>query len=282
MKIASALFAVSGILLALSAGTSASAETGGWTEDPITGCSVWSAEDPQPDEGVSWSGDCIEGKASGEGSLVWWDRDGLKGRYLGGMSNGKVDGEGRLIVRDDEAGGFHEYLGRFADGNPTGAGFLRKSDGTRFVGELVDGLHHVKGLVLTPKGWLIRGEFTDGEAAGPLLVDYTTEDGERYFGQAENGKRNGFGILTASDNDFYAGGFAEGLPDGPGIYKGVGGDRYTGDFAAGRPNGFGTSIDAKGNVIQGRFVNGEPDGTILVTEPDGTQSITEWQAGSAQ
>ena len=52
---------------ALAAATSP-ATAQGWLEDPVTGCSVWSDE---PDGRiVSWSGVCVDGKASGIGVLV--------------------------------------------------------------------------------------------------------------------------------------------------------------------------------------------------------------------
>ena len=247
---------------------------GGWIEDSVTGCSVWSVDKPGPSAGVSWTGSCVDGKASGRGELVWWDEKGLAGRYSGEMNAGKLEGSGRLFVRDDESGKFSEFMGRFTDSEPEGVGFARTANGEQFIGELIDGVRHAKGTALTPEGWLVKGEFEDGKAVGTFIIDYTTEEGQRYFGQAENGKRQGYGVLVADDDDFYAGQFEDGLPDGPGIYKGTGGDRYTGDFANGKPNGFGTSIDAEGNVLQGRFVDGEPVGTVLVTLSDGTQSVS--------
>lgn len=271
------LFAVSPI-----ARSEPAAKAGGWIKDTVTDCAVWSTNKPQPGEGVSWTGACVDGKASGRGVLVWWDEKGLSGRYTGELRAGKLDGEGRLFLRADDNEGFHEYIGRFADSKPVGKGFLKTAKGARFLGEVIDGVRHGKGVLLTPEGWLIKGEIKDGKGVGTLIVDYTTEEGQKYFGQVENGKRNGFGVLRATDEDFYAGDFADGKPDGPGIYKGKAGGRYTGDFKDGKPNGFGTSIDADGNVVQGRFVNGEPEGTMLVTEPDGTQSVTTSKAGGAE
>ena len=198
------------------------------------------------------------------------------------MAAGKLEGEGRLFLREAEGERFHDYIGRFADGRPTGKGFLRKANGARFVGEALDGIDHVRGVVLTADGWLLRGEFRGEEAVGTLIAEYETPEGERYFGQAENNARHGWGVLHAPDEAFYAGRFAEGDPDGPGIYEGAGGERYFGEFSAGRATGFGTSIDAEGNVIQGRFVNGVPEGRVLVTLPDGSQEITEWSGGDEQ
>ena len=256
--------------------------SGGWIKDDLTNCAVWSTDKPSDDEAVSWSGACVDGKASGRGVLVWWDDDGLLGRYTGEVNEGKLNGEGRIFLRADDGENFHEYMGRFADSKPIGKGFLRTAQGARFLGEVIDGVQHGKGVLLTKDGWLIKGEIKDGKGVGTLVVDYTTEEGERYLGQVEDGKRQGFGILTARDEDFYAGEFADGKPDGPGIYKGKEGDRYTGDFADGKPNGFGTSIDANGNIVQGRFVNGEPEGTVLITVPDGTQSVTTSKSEGAE
>jgi len=278
-------FFVAGFVSLTSMGPTAAAEdakSGGWIKDIVTDCAVWSTDKPGADDAVSWSGACVDEKASGRGVLVWWDEEGLLGRYTGEMDAGKLNGEGRLFLRSDDGEGFHEYMGRFSESKPVGSGFLRTAKGARFLGEVIDGVQHGKGVLLTKDGWLIKGEIKDGKGVGRLVVDYTTDEGERYLGQVENGKRNGFGILTASDEDFYAGEFSDGKPDGPGLYKGNAGDRYAGDFANGKPNGFGTSIDADGNVVQGRFVNGEPKGTMLVTEPDGTQSVTESNDGGTE
>ena len=270
-------------IMLMAAGSSAKAEdTGARVKDDITGCEIWSTDTPQPGEGVTWAGACHDGKASGGGTLVWWNPQGLQGRYAGEMRAGKLHGEGRLFLRDDDTRGFNQFLGRFADGKPLGKGFVKTAKGEKFVGELLEGLHHSKGVVVTPQGWIVKGEFKDGKGVGTLVVDYTTEDGERYVGQAENAKRHGFGILLTPDENFYAGEFVKGYPEGPGIYKGAGGDRYLGQYVNGKPNGFGTSIDAEGNVVQGRFIDGDPRGKVLVTQPDGTQSVTTWQAGGTK
>ena len=253
-----------------------------WIQDAVTGCSVWSVEKPLAGEGVSWTGACADAKASGKGVLVFWNKSGLQGRYVGEMAGGKFNGEGRLFLREGETDAFNQYLGKFKDGKPADKGFLSTAEGARFYGELIDGVRHGKGTLVTREGWLVRGEIKDGEGVGTLLVNYTTEDGETYFGQVEHGERHGFGTLKATDDDFYAGGCENGVPSGPGSYKGKCGDRYTGDYVDGQPNVFGTSIDPEGNVVQGRFVNGEPDGTVLVTEPNGNQTVEKWNAGGTE
>jgi len=67
LRLAAALAsAVLAAAFAVPAGASES-----WVQDPVTGCSVWT---PSAEEGeiVSWSGACADGKAEGQGVLVWF------------------------------------------------------------------------------------------------------------------------------------------------------------------------------------------------------------------
>jgi hypothetical protein len=273
--------AIAGLIMAVAAGA-ATAEDGFWVKDAITGCAIWSAEAETPGDGASWSGACKDGKAAGAGVLVWWDAEGLKGRYVGAMKAGRVDGDGRVMVRDESGGGFDAYTGRFAAGAPVGEGYLVTAEGDRLVGELLDGAGHVRGLLLTAEGGVIRGEFKDGKGVGSMMAAHRTESGERYMGQAENGERHGYGMFTAVNDDFYVGHFDQGELDGPGVLHEAGGAVFLGFYREGRANGFGSAIDADGNVVQGRFVDGEPVGIVLVTTTDGLQTTLELQGGNAQ
>jgi len=272
---------ITGLIMAVVAGA-ATAEDGYWVTDAITGCAIWSAEAETPGDGASWSGACEDGKSTGAGVLVWWDADGLKGRYVGAMKAGRVDGDGRVMVRDGSGGGFDAYTGRFAAGAPVGEGYLVTAEGDRLVGELLDGAGHVRGLLLTAEGGVLRGEFKDGKGVGSLMAAHQTESGERYMGQAENGERHGFGMFTAVNGDFYVGRFDQGELDGPGVLQEAGGAVFLGFYSQGQANGFGSAIDPDGNVVQGRFVDGEPVGVVLVTTTDGMQTTLELQGGNAQ
>jgi hypothetical protein len=249
-----------------------------WLKDPITGCEIWTAGDSVPGEGASWSGACERGKASGRGILTFWDESGFEARYDGEMWFGKVHGEGKLTFRNDD-GGFDTYTGFFQEGAPHGEGVMVTSNGYRFEGELIDGMTHGRGTLTTPEGWRIKGELKDGEGIGTLIVFYETEEKEQYFGEVENGKRHGFGMLVMPNDDAYAGEFENGDPSGPGVFEGADGRRFIGLFANGQPNGAGTAIDAAGTAYQGRFVDGKAEGKILVTMDDGTQSIETWENG---
>lgn len=80
----------------------------GWMRDERTGCGAW-ADSPESGETVKWSGGCIGGKASGEGTVEW--RSPAHVQYLSGtMVEGRIQGPATLIQGD------YKYTGPFADG----------------------------------------------------------------------------------------------------------------------------------------------------------------------
>jgi hypothetical protein len=88
----------------------------GWTSDPATGCRVINAH-PQPNESMTWSGDCHNGFAQGQGVLRWFENGQPGERYEGELKNGQMDGHGTLSPGD---GG--RYEGEFRDGMANGLG----------------------------------------------------------------------------------------------------------------------------------------------------------------
>ena len=62
-------------------------------------CQVWNQGRGDEYGPFTWSGACVDGKASGEGRLVWSSRF---GRYVyeGGMEAGKLHGKGKLVQSD--------------------------------------------------------------------------------------------------------------------------------------------------------------------------------------
>ncbi|MGB5454033.1 MAG: hypothetical protein WBM59_14575 [Sedimenticolaceae bacterium] len=97
----------SGLLLAILLSGGALANT--WHADPISGCAVFDAEDPQTEVLISWSGDCDQnGHASGDGVLSWIDDGRLISRYVGAMQGGKANGDGVLDIVVESGG--HDRL----------------------------------------------------------------------------------------------------------------------------------------------------------------------------
>ena len=62
-------------------------------------CKVWNPN-PQPNESVTWSGECKDGLASGQGHLRWEVDGKLDAEYDGYYLNGKRNGRGVLTLAD--------------------------------------------------------------------------------------------------------------------------------------------------------------------------------------
>lgn len=165
---------IAGLLLPLQAG----AETGEWLTDPIGGCKIWTDQQDSFRETATWIGDCVDGKASGEGVLVWFKDDNFLGRYVGSMRAGKLHGKGVLHYRPpdkidamkadvkdktlDDGELVYHYEGVMKNGELDGRGMLyyRSNRGyDRYEGTFVDGEGH--------------GDFTvtraDGSSETPTL-----------------------------------------------------------------------------------------------------------------
>ena len=123
---------------------------------------------PKPGETVTWSGDCVDGKASGEGRVVW------RGSY-----------------------GESVYEGGYRDGKTHGHGIYTREDGLRYEGELRDGKPHGHATVSFVNGDGYEGEWRDGKRHGHGT--YTWATGGRYEGEFREGEFHGRGTRTYSD-----------------------------------------------------------------------------------
>jgi len=146
-----------GLLLGLLVGPSIAygqtANTGDFIADSRSGCKVW---DPHPSAGetASWSGDCTNGLAQGDGTVIWsrygapfekdeghWDQgrqsgrgtqDWRSGRYEGELSEGEPSGHGVMKLQTSR------YEGEFRNGKPNGDGTATNIHGV-FKGTWKDG-----------------------------------------------------------------------------------------------------------------------------------------------
>ena len=133
------------LLLALwSAPVAAQSSALHWATDAKSGCRVWDPH-PQPNQSISWSGQCVGGLAEGRGTVQWY-KDALPlekdegvwhqgrqtgegsqvwptGSYRGNLHDGEPSGHGILTVGDAR------YEGEFINGKPDGGGTLRNSAG---------------------------------------------------------------------------------------------------------------------------------------------------------
>lgn len=140
----------------------------GWILDQ-NGCKIWNPS-PVPGEKATWTGDCVDGMASGHGEQKWILTTGVDFTYVGTMREGKLSGSGVSI----SANGFR-YEGQYLDGRRHGQGVLRWPDGTRYEGEFAGGYMHGPGVLQFPGGSRYEGQFEDGYMKGKMQVTWPSQ-----------------------------------------------------------------------------------------------------------
>jgi hypothetical protein len=103
-------------------------------------CAVWDRHTVL-NATVSWTGACANGRAEGNGTLVWRYLKGekwLEERYAGTMQNGKQHGRGVLLF-----GNGGTYSGDWRDGTQHGSGVKIWANGDRYEGDWRNGMDAV-------------------------------------------------------------------------------------------------------------------------------------------
>ena len=112
---------------------------------------------------------------------------------------------------------------------------------------------------------------------------YIMENGSRYVGEWEDGKKHGQGTYTSGkgerEGDKYVGEFKGGFKNGHGKYIWSDGDEYVGEFKDDKPNGQGTYTWSNGDKYVGEFKDGKKHGQGTWTSTDGEKYSGEWKDG---
>ena len=189
--------------------------------------------------------------------------------YDGNWVGGLYHGDGMLIYENGD-----KYTGTFDNGKRHGKGSLEpsKPDGTRYVGDWVDGeisgLGEVKNYPVKmeleahnatphPEGQepccgLYEGQVRNGIPWGKQgYVRYS--DGSEYLGEWINGKRNGYGKHVMPNLDEYEGKFVGGLRCGYGRLLCTNGESYFGNWKDNHFSGEGQRNAADGTQEIGAF-----------------------------
>ncbi|TBU82745.1 peptidase C13 [Pseudomonas daroniae] len=149
-------------------------------------------------------------------------------------------------------------------------------DGSRYHGNVVDGLLQGKGRLDYADGSWFIGHFLDGQRHG--AGEWHGANGEHYVGEFSAGSFDGQGTLKNADGSQYSGGFANGRFSGEGTLEEAG-QIYRGQFRDGRFHGLGTLEQADGSRFQGRFVKGLPDGQGVREDELGNQLSGHFAGG---
>ena len=280
------------VLFSALAVCSAAAFAGDWTADPATGCTAWNPN-PQPGETITWSGACVDGKASGEGTLAFVQNGSpTQTVSCSAFAEGVCSGKQKITFAD---GTTHE--GEAIKGSWQGKVVAIRPNGSRYEWQFVDGKREKKGMYASADGHRYEGDF-DGTNKRSGKGIYVWPDGDRYDGYWSDNTFQGYGERTLggrterglwvsgklsrscnSDNacaemkaEFstplsnckvndvdinqeYRGECRNGLAHGKGRAKGR--DVYFGEFKDGNTHGQGTYTWATGDSYEGSWVNGE-------------------------
>ena len=137
-------------------------------------------------------------------------------------------------------------------------------DGSKYAGEVKNGLPHGHGAWTSPIGSSYRGGWSNGVFHGQGT--YTWRSGDCYTGAYLNGVAEGKGKLSLGNGDVFEGTFAGGLPHGTGAWIYCNNNTYQGEFANGQAHGNGVFIapgdgDAgTGYRYEGQYYRDEPHG----------------------
>lgn len=157
----------------------------GWTLAG-NGCFVWNRA-PAPEETASWSGPCINKRASGRGLLVWRAGESEQ-RYEGEMRDGHLNGRGKYTFTLSTF-----YEGDFKDDDFDGKGVMAEP-GVRFEGLWKAGRKNGRGVLTTMNGDRYDGEFAEDAMTGRGVL--VLSDGRKYDGALKDGLPEGQGTLT--------------------------------------------------------------------------------------
>lgn len=156
----------------------------GWSRTD-RGCYVWNPLG-QEDEAVTWTGACVNERASGEGKLVWLHQGRPTSVYVGAMELGRLNGPGVFTFPNGDV-----YEGVYRDDVLNGPGELRWGNGNRY-----------------------RGTFRNFRPDGHGVLSFT--NGDRFDGEFKAGLMDGLGRAVWANGEHYEGHFARGAPDGQG------------------------------------------------------------------
>ena len=127
-----------------------------WSTTENRPCRVWTNGGGHKRRGSTWSGACVDGKAWGEGRLVWRT---LYGEFIyeGSMEAGKKHGRGTLIRSEGS-----RYVGEWRHGHRHGRGTYAWAIGHRYEGGWRNDRPHGFGIATFADGDVHEGEWRNG------------------------------------------------------------------------------------------------------------------------
>jgi len=125
------------------------------------------------------------------------------------------------------------------------------ADGSRYRGEMCDGLRHGKGTLIMADGVTYESMWINDRREGDGIEIHS--DGTKFIGTYKNGQRHGKGSMTWFDNSHYEGQFTQGRACGEGTLSRADGSQYVGSFKDDCMHGEGVMTWPDGVQYRGQF-----------------------------
>ena len=195
----------------------------------IPGCYLWNPQFNEK-ETVTWSGSCVDGKASGTGHVTW--------RY-------KVYGQSKTGTGE----------GPYVDGRKHGHWVWRYANGIVDEGPYVDGRKHGHWVERPADGTVAEGPYMDGKEHGHWVA--RSADGTVAEGPVVDGLRQGHWVWRFADGTVDEGPYVDGRMHGHWVKRFANGDVHEGPYVDGERHGNWVYYLADGNVTEAQYVDGE-------------------------
>lgn len=128
-----------------------------WIADQ-SGCRVWNLN-PQPNESMTWDGQCENGIATGKGIVRYFENGIPDNTYEGDYKDGRLNGHGVAVYVFGSV-----YEGEWKNSKRDGRGIMTYANGDRYDGEWKDGKRNGHGvLVRHLDGNRFDGEWKDDD-----------------------------------------------------------------------------------------------------------------------
>jgi len=250
---------------------------------------------------VSWTGDCVDGKATGVGNVIAFSGGELRYILRGQFTDGRLTRQDQLrsctgdgcndqvatvVLRE------HQLLSRQnqdqdhvtvaaspaspaspspmpAVSAPQDAGLITPPNSSVALAASV--APPVATIEIRAEDAIYKGRFevnkTTRRVSGQGRIEFF--DGSSFEGQLEDGNKSGQGKYTWANGQRYSGNWRDDLPDGEGELISSGGDQYTGGFIKGRRQGKGRVVYSDKSEYNGTWRDDLPSGSGVIRFVDG-------------
>ena len=158
-----------------------------WLNTDQKDCKIYSPKMVAALAHITWTGSCVNGKASGPGVLTAGGN-----KIEASVTDGHVNGHGKVWLENGQV-----YEGSLKEGLFEGQGNLRWKSGTHYTGSFAEGSLNGRGRKTYTNGEYYEGEFKNDKRNGRGTYRWT--GGTTYTGEFKNNSLNGAGVMTTPD-----------------------------------------------------------------------------------